>query len=169
MHAIGRQVFGLTSIHSIRHTSQGGLDARYLISVLKPTKFKILSLTTIATPHRGSPFADYLIDNVIGRKNLPQWLSVIDTLKLPIGGDGGAFEGLGTKFVKKFNEEVPDDPSVKYYSWGACYEPGLLDTFRWSHGIIYDKEGPNDGLVSVYSSKHGEYMGTLIGVSHPDL
>jgi hypothetical protein len=30
-----------------------GLDARYMISRLRPKKFKVLSLTTIATPHRG--------------------------------------------------------------------------------------------------------------------
>jgi triacylglycerol esterase/lipase EstA (alpha/beta hydrolase family) len=47
---------------------QGGLDCRYLISVLKPTKFKVISCTTISTPHRGSSFADYVIDNVIGRE-----------------------------------------------------------------------------------------------------
>ena len=31
---------------------KGGLDARYMISVLRPTEFKVKSLTTIATPHR---------------------------------------------------------------------------------------------------------------------
>lgn len=49
---------------------QGGLDGRYLISKLKSKRsFKVASLTTIATPHRGSPFADYFIDNIIGRKS----------------------------------------------------------------------------------------------------
>jgi len=48
--------------------SMGGLDCRYLISQVQPKTFKPITLTTISTPHRGSPFADYLIDNVIGRK-----------------------------------------------------------------------------------------------------
>ena len=30
-----------------------GLDSRYMISCLKPPNVKVLSLTTIATPHRG--------------------------------------------------------------------------------------------------------------------
>jgi len=47
--------------------SMGGLDCRYLIAKLKPYNFKIASLTTIATPHRGSAFADHLIDDIIGR------------------------------------------------------------------------------------------------------
>ena len=41
--------------------------------------------------------------------------------------------------------------------------------FRQSHRIIQDVEGPNDGLVSVESSKWGTYKGTLVGVSHLDL
>ncbi|KAJ9099887.1 hypothetical protein QFC21_003892 [Naganishia friedmannii] len=141
--------------------SMGGIDGRYMISKLKPEKFKVASLTTISTPHRGSPFADYVIDNIIGRANLPSWLSLLDSLKLPNGGDGTAFEALGSKSMESFNEECPDDPNVKYFSWGACFEPGYLDTFRWSHSIIYAAEGPNDGLVSVQSAKHGEYQGTL--------
>jgi triacylglycerol lipase len=31
---------------------QGGLDARYMLSIIKPTEFRVGSLTTIATPHR---------------------------------------------------------------------------------------------------------------------
>ena len=37
----------------------GGLDCRHLISHIKPTDYTPLSLTTIATPHRGSPFMDW--------------------------------------------------------------------------------------------------------------
>lgn len=51
-----------------RASRQGGIDGRYMISKLKPEKFKVSSLTTISTPHQGSPFADYVIDNIIGRE-----------------------------------------------------------------------------------------------------
>ncbi|KAF8256775.1 hypothetical protein EI94DRAFT_1820381 [Lactarius quietus] len=37
----------------------GGLDCRHLITPLKLVKYTPLSLTTIATPHRGSPFMDW--------------------------------------------------------------------------------------------------------------
>jgi triacylglycerol lipase len=40
-------------------SGQGGLDCRYLISHLKPTTYKPLSLTMIGTPNRGSPFMDW--------------------------------------------------------------------------------------------------------------
>ncbi|OCF74844.1 triacylglycerol lipase [Kwoniella mangroviensis CBS 8886] len=149
--------------------SMGGLDCRYLISELKPKAFRPISLTTISTPHRGSPFADYVIDNVIGRDRLPTMLSLIETLRLPHTGDGTAFSALGTHSMKEFNAQVLDREDVSYYSWGASVEPGLFDTFRWPHSVILAKEGPNDGLVSVHSAMWGEYRGTLVGVNHLDL
>src|SRR5207245_1759279 len=44
-------------VHLFAH-SMGGLDARYLISRLEMAE-QVASLTTIGTPHRGSPFADW--------------------------------------------------------------------------------------------------------------
>ncbi|KAH8086003.1 alpha/beta-hydrolase, partial [Cristinia sonorae] len=44
--------------------SMGGLDCRYLISHIKPTDYTPVSLTTIGTPHRGSPFMDWCNDNL---------------------------------------------------------------------------------------------------------
>ncbi len=159
---------------------QGGLDCRYLISELHPTRFKIISLTTISTPHRGSPLADYVIDNLIGRESisyallttgerLPSLLALMNNLRLPDSGDGSAFSALGTHSMKEFNAEIVDDEAVTYFSWGASYEPGPLDPFRWSNSVILAKEGPNDGLVSVHSARWGEYRGTLLGVNHVDL
>jgi triacylglycerol lipase len=39
--------------------SMGGLDCRHLISHISPKEYVPLSLTTIGTPHRGSPFMDW--------------------------------------------------------------------------------------------------------------
>lgn len=39
--------------------SMGGLDCRHLISRIKPTNYTPVSLTTVGTPHRGSPFMDW--------------------------------------------------------------------------------------------------------------
>lgn len=57
------------SIHSSQKThiiahSLGGLDSRYILSPANPNQLQvpIRSLTTISTPHRGSPVAD-AIDN----------------------------------------------------------------------------------------------------------
>jgi hypothetical protein len=52
------------------------------------------------------------------------------------------------------------------------FEPEFWSVFRQSHRFLEAEEGPNDGLVSVESSKWGgeaSYKGTLVGVSHLDL
>ncbi|WRT69588.1 uncharacterized protein IL334_006577 [Kwoniella shivajii] len=52
-----------TGVNFVAH-SMGGLDCRYLISTIKPTTYTPLSLTTIGTPHRGSPFMDWCAANI---------------------------------------------------------------------------------------------------------
>ncbi|CAG8813824.1 18004_t:CDS:1, partial [Dentiscutata erythropus] len=42
----------------------GGLDCRCLISHLPTDKYIVRTLTTVATPHRGSPFMDWCRDNI---------------------------------------------------------------------------------------------------------
>lgn len=147
--------------------SMGGLDSRFLITHLKPTSFKVASLTTIATPHRGSAFADYLVLDVLGTNHLPKLMNL--TQKIGIPGGGKAFEELTMKKMERFNTETPNDPNVLYFSYGASFEPGLTNVFRIPWGVIYEREGPNDGMVSVSSATWGEYKGTLENVNHLDL
>jgi len=145
----------------------GGLDCRYLVTHLRSDRFTPISVTTVATPHRGSSFADYFLE-ILGRERMPSFLALLD--KLPIGGgDGTAFETLTIKAMSEFNLSTPDVDGVKYFSYGAACTPGLLDAFKFPHSIILEKEGPNDGLVSVSSSQWGKYMGTLEPVNHMDL
>ncbi|KAL8963509.1 MAG: hypothetical protein Q9193_000225 [Seirophora villosa] len=68
-----------------------------------------------------------------------------------------------------FNPNTPDREGVRYFSYGASVEPALYSAFRQSHRIVSGEEGANDGLVSVASSKWGDYKGTLVNVSHLDL
>ena len=55
--------FGAKSCHIIAH-SKGGLDTRYLLnsSDYDPQTFRILSLYTLSTPHKGSVLADVLAE-----------------------------------------------------------------------------------------------------------
>lgn len=68
-----------------------------------------------------------------------------------------------------FNPKTPDREGVAYFSYGATVSPALWSAFRGPHRIVEAEEGPNDGLVSVASSRWGVYKGTLINVSHLDL
>jgi triacylglycerol lipase len=90
---------------------------------------EILSVTTVATPHRGSAFADYFL-SALGTSRLPSVLSLLDMLPNG-GGSGAAFEALTRPNMKRFNEETPNVEGVHYFSWGAWYEPGLIDTWRF--------------------------------------
>lgn len=142
-----------------------GIDSRYMVSLLKPDKFNVASLTTIATPHRGSSFADYVFE-FIDRQRLPRLYKAMKN----IGLETGAFSQLTTSYMQDiFNPACPDVEGVSYYSYGALAKPGLFSPFRKSHNIIWEREGPNDGLVSVQSAKHGIYKGTLIGPTHLDI
>jgi triacylglycerol lipase len=153
-------------VNIIAH-SMGGLDARYMISRLcpDPSLFRVRSLTTIATPHRGSSAADMLFRD-IGPDLLPQIYRLLDRFHI----DHGAFSQLTTTYIQShFNKTVPNNPEVRYFSYGASATPHLFSIFRISHDLMQEVEGPNDGLVSVKSSKWGQYKGTLMGVTHLDL
>ncbi|KAF2718330.1 alpha/beta-hydrolase [Polychaeton citri CBS 116435] len=141
-----------------------GLDARYMISRLKPPGVRVLSLTTIATPHRGSAFADFIF-SLFGTSNIPKVYRALEFFGL----ETGAFSQLTRKYMaESFNPRTPDNPDVSYYSYGAAMQPHLLSVFRQSGAIVELEEGANDGLVSVESSRWGEYKGTLKDVSHLD-
>lgn len=155
------------SVNIIAH-SMGGLDARYMISRLQPPNVNVLSLTTIASPHKGSAFADYVFDR-IGPRLLPQFYRALRALQI----ETGAFSQLTRRYMRKeFNPKTPDREGVSYFSYGAKLTPTPWSAFRHSHRIISAAEGPNDGLVSVESSQWGGargYKGTLSNVSHLDL
>jgi len=144
-HANGR------SVNIVAH-SMGGLDARYMISQLKPKGVDVKSLVTVATPHHGSAVADYVIDE-IGPQNLSRLYAF---WKRATGWEHDAFDQLTTRYMmNEFNPRTPDNPDVRYFSYGAMLvdKPPLLSPFRGSHRLLRRLEGPNDGLVSVESSK----------------
>ncbi|KAL8687290.1 MAG: hypothetical protein Q9218_006497, partial [Villophora microphyllina] len=74
----------------------------------------------------------------------------------------GAFSQLTRQYMEEeFNPKTPDREGVRYFSYGATAFPAIWSAFRRPHGIVSEQEGPNDGLVSVASSKWGDYKGTL--------
>lgn len=152
------------SVNIIAH-SMGGLDARYMISQLHPDNVEVLSLTTIATPHRGSTFADYCFEE-IPKNYLPRIYKLFENMNI----SSGAFSQLTTTYMaEEFNPKTPDVAGIQYFSYGATFHPNIFSAFRIPFKIVEKREGANDGLVSVDSAKWGTYKGTLIEVSHLDL
>ena len=133
-------------VHVFGH-SMGGLDSRYMISCLDMSD-KVLTLTTLGTPHRGTSFADWGV-STLGRVVRP----MLDMLGMP----SQAFYDLTRASCKVFNEKVKDAPGVRYFSVAGRHDGHLLHP-EWllSHGIIMKEEGENDGLVSVASASYGE-------------
>ncbi|KAG5651609.1 hypothetical protein H0H81_008069 [Sphagnurus paluster] len=169
------EVYPGRSVHLIGH-SMGGLDCRYMTTHLTDRKFKVLSITTIATPHRGSSFADHFLTTV-GPTRMPSILSLLDLLPNG-GGDGKAFECLTLESMRKFNEDTPDVEGVRYFSWGAMYEPGLIDTWKkvptTASSLSSLPNGYTHFLMLCYLPPltpitQGTYLGTLSHVNHLDL
>lgn len=137
---------GSQPVHLIGH-SLGGLDARYMIAKLGGEK-RALSLTTVGTPHRGTTFADW------GLERLARFLR---PLLRRAGLDEAAFRDLTVDACKRFNEDVPDVPGVRYFSVAGVCEKPLLQAQWWLPSRIVGKaEGPNDGVVSLKSATWGE-------------
>lgn len=135
-------------VHLIAH-SMGGLDARYMISRLDMSQ-RVLSLTTLGTPHRGTVFADWSISR-LERIVKP----VLDYLALPTQG----FYDLTTEACRKFNLAVPNRPGVRYFSVAGKHDGNLMNP-EWllSYVVVMMAEGANDGVVSVASATWGEHV-----------
>jgi len=133
-------------VHVMAH-SMGGLDARYMISKLGMAS-RVLTLTSLGTPHRGTAFADWGMGR-LERLARP----VFDYFSIP----GQAFYDLTTHSCQKFNAEVPDMPGVRYFSVAGRHEEASRGR-RWHliHHIVSKAEGPNDGVVAVQSATYGE-------------
>lgn len=142
-----QQHFPGEPVHILAH-SMGGLDARYMISRLDMAG-AVLSLTTLGTPHRGSPFADW------ATKGLVRLLApFFDMLQLP----RDAFDDLTVARCKRFNEETPDASGVRYFSIAAKYTPTWFNpSWTLSAPIVEKAEGPHDGIVSIASATWGEH------------
>lgn len=123
---------GVGPAHLIGH-SLGGLDARLAVACLGA---EAVTVTTVGTPHRGSPVADRLAR--FTRR-------------------GGAVRDLTAAACERFNRDTPDRPGVRYFSVAGVIEPGWL-TPGWAvpSRLVGRAEGPNDGVVSVASAEWGE-------------
>jgi pimeloyl-ACP methyl ester carboxylesterase len=113
---------GYDKVNLICH-SMGGLDARHLITNLGYAD-KIASITTVATPHHGSWYADWVLEWVFEKQRF--WY-VWDRLGIP----RGAIPELTVKFLEnEFNPNTPDMPQVRYFSIGGS-QGSLRTNILW--------------------------------------
>jgi len=144
------EAIGTPKVNVVAH-SMGGLDARYAISRLGLGS-KVASLTTIGTPHRGTPIAD--LGAALERRL----------------GLGRAFEAMGVRLdavgaltvrrMTVFNRRVADVQGVAYGSVvGAVHRKRQVNPLLLP-GYLYLKEraGENDGMVPASSQEWGEVL-----------
>jgi triacylglycerol lipase len=122
----------------------GGLDARYALSKLGLAP-NVASLTTLGTPHRGTPIAD-LVD------------------RAALGGVGEGMHDLTTSRAAAFNDAIPDVGSVLYTSIvGATSTVSPL--LEPAYEYLLHTAGENDGLVPASSQPWGSYV-TRVKADH---
>lgn len=132
--------FDETKVHIVGH-SQGGLDARYAVSRLGYGPHT-LSVTTLSTPHRGTPLGDLglslLKDPRRDREASSLLKAALDALLTRLL-DGIRPQGLADAFywlsearfeaglVEGSDEAMPDVEGVHYQSWaGVATSDGEL-------------------------------------------
>jgi len=129
-------------LHLVAH-SMGGLDARCWIAHLGGGE-KVASLTTLASPHHGSPVADHVC-------------SALSPFRLFAG-----VRSLTTVAMQQFNADTPDHPDVIYRSYAAVRPLHLQPWFMRRYGrLIQQVEGDNDSQVSIRSATWGVFVATL--------
>ncbi len=150
-------------VHLIAH-SMGGLDSRYMISRLNMAD-RVISLTTLGTPHRGTPLAD------VGTARFRAAIRLLERFKIP----AGSFDDLTVTRCHRFNEETRDAPGVRYFSIAGkfrikLFPPSLLSA---TYYLMYDSQRPNetdnDGMVPVESARWGERFTLWPGLNHVHL
>ncbi len=165
---------GAEKVNLIAH-SKGGLEARMAASSLGAGA-KIASITTIATPHRGSRTVDLLFGMPKGLFSLAafavnNWIRVVGDKKPDFLA---VCRGFTTENMARFNAENPDVPGVFYQSCACVMKHPFSDiNLSTANFVVSRLEGPNDGLVTVESASWGENSRVLRGsgfrgISHLD-
>jgi triacylglycerol lipase len=141
------RLVGERPCHLLAH-SMGGLDARFFITHLGGAR-RVLSLTTLATPHRGTIIADLV-------RRSPRGARLLAVAKR-FGFSEAPARDLSKESMADFNERTPDDPQVRYFSIAGTKPIRHMDlVLRPTARLLARAEGPNDGLVSVRSAAWGE-------------
>lgn len=127
---------GVAKVNLIGH-SMGGLDSRYLVHHLGYGD-RVASVTTIATPHRGSSVADAVLGWTNADNAWVEWLmgKVVDVVEGQYDEFDeedlvGALEDLSTGGAASFNAQTPDVAEVFYQSWAGVSSP----IARWPDGV----------------------------------
>ena len=134
-------------VHLFGH-SMGGLDSRHMISRLGMAS-RVLSLTTLGSPHRGSPFADWAVSRftrVVG----PMFDHCGHSAPGVRRPDRGPLQEVQRRDARRAGGALllrGRSPSCR---------TGRAPPWGLTAPIVASAEGPNDGIVSIASATWGE-------------
>lgn len=170
--------------------SQGGLDARYLVSTLGYGD-RVAAVVTVSTPHGGTKVADAAAGLVpgFGYDLINALLKAVGVL---VGAPGEPnlkaqlVQFTTDNMTRSFNPKNPNDPRVRYYSvagrsalkraddacrgglWPNSSRTDVLDPLMGIPSSIFALTSPNpldpiphDGLVSVEAARWGQFLGCV--------
>lgn len=169
--------------------SQGGLDCRYVASLLGD---RISSVTTLSTPHRGTPLADIAVGDLPGplEDAVTTFLNLFGAAisQKPDMNAQAAMQEMTTAGAAQFTTRHPDDPRVAYFSIAGrsgnsmgqdtCatstaaafverydqYADPFDPLLAAAGAILSNAASPppsNDGLVPVGSARWGTFLGCV--------
>ncbi len=159
-------------INIIAH-SKGGLDSKYMIKELD-MEDRVASLTTLCTPHQGSPIATNIL-------KLPKWtLSVISfwlNFWYRIFGDKHPDSLAVCRELSKSDEATQETVAFSQKVYCQSYSTTLeksKDDFVMAIPLMfshYYEKRESDGLVSEKSAEFENYRGKCvdISVSHSEI
>jgi triacylglycerol lipase len=186
---------GSPKVHLIAH-SMGGLDARVLISGLGYGD-RVATLTTVATPHRGTNVADrvFELQGAASETIIEAFARIYGRTVDDVDQDPdfrAALTSMSKARAIDFNRDYRDDPQVRYQSWAGISDPfgngndqDLAECTRIEGDPLRDTLDvllyplaafaaeslldplPNDGLVPVSSARWGVFRGCILA-DHAD-
>lgn len=127
--------------------SMGGLDCRYYAH-MHPNDKRIKKIITIATPHRGSLLADWIMQS-------GSLLARIFRCKFAKAG-----QDLTVAACEAFNKKVVDRDDIKYFSYAASRPNNELPFWLMLLAKHVGEEA-NDGQLTVSSAQWGHFLGVL--------
>ena len=183
-------ISGADKVNLIGH-SHGSQSIRYVAAALPDS---IASVTTIAGPAKGTPFADFLIDlaDIAGPDLTSFATGIVNAFGTLVGLGAGEILGqdslaaaysLSTEGAAEFNERFPAGipttacgegeysvDGIRYYSWtGTSQLTNIFDPFDLAlvaTSAVFDDQ--NDGLVGRCSSHLGKVIRDNYHMNHLD-
>jgi triacylglycerol lipase len=129
------------AIHLVGHSS-GGLDVRAL-ALLPGWENRILSITTVGSPHLGSPLAE------LARRRF----GPIYRLLQQVGWDHNGFLDIMPERARSWHERTPTPSTIPcFHVAGETPADDVCWPLRATHRILTRLSGANDGLVPLESA-----------------